>query len=443
MNVHLLRGLPLLIIAVALAYYFSFLYQHALNVPLGDDIYDVLKVLSGVVSAQDFGARLEIAFEQHNDHRTFASRLMYGFIYLTTGEINFRTLTYVANSALPLLLIILFFAIPTSLPRAMIILPATLVMLQLRSYGITLWSMAAFAYFYVFLYGFASLHCLHRINPKGFVLACLFATFSTFTLASGQVIWVVGILSLLHQLLVRRSCSAAYIFVWILVGAAVLFIWRIGLQTPNTLWAMMTQFFLTPGHHVLYTLTLLGSALSESAVAITAFAGALMLISLVISSLYAYRKSDLRPELYCWFVVFSAAAMVLGRAPYSTVEYALSSRYSFPSVLMLATVWVMIAVRLRIASWKLLIVVSLLAATYNIGSYKIYSEALQPHVEKRVRNFNQGKYWAWYRPMKETRAIVAEATLLGIYNAPEKPLPEPIIFQSEVADDQGAILEKK
>ncbi|MEP1471051.1 MAG: hypothetical protein ABJK25_08780 [Halieaceae bacterium] len=443
MNYRLLHISALLLILIAIAYYFHFLYQHSLNVPLGDDIYDVLKVMSGVVASQDLGAGFEILFEQHNDHRTLASRLMYSLVLLATGEIDFRTLTFVANMALPLLMLVLYVAIPESLPRLMVLLPAALTILQLRAYGITLWSMAAFAYFYVFLYGYASLHFLHRITLGRFFLACLFATLSTFTLASGQVIWVVGLLSLFHQSFIHRSSSKIFVLLWILVGASVLLVWRIGLQTPNTLWAMLEQFLLTPEHHVLYTLTLLGSALSEHMVSVAALAGAVMLISLIISSLHGYRKRDIRLELYCWFIVFSAAAMVLGRAPYSTVDYALSSRYSFPSVLMLATVWVMIAVRLQVTSWKLLVVMSALAAAYCINSYDRYSEALQPHVEKRVRNYNQGKYWAWYRPMKETKAIVTEAALLGIYNPPEKPLPEPIIFLPDVVQDEDADLEKK
>jgi hypothetical protein len=434
--------LPLLITA-AVAYYFFFLYQHALNVPLGDDLYDVLQVLSGVINAPDASSGFDILYAQHNDHRTFASRLVYGATYLLTGEINFRTLTFIASLALPLLLTLLYLATPKSLPRLFILLPATLLLLQLRAYGITLWSMAAFAYFYVFLYGFASLHFLHEINPRRFALACLFAIMATFTLASGQVVWVVGLVSLLHQVLLRRSASWLYILGWIVVAVGVLVVWRAGLETPNTLWAMLQQLFLTPGHHVLYTLTLLGNAASEQSVGPPALVGALMLVAALICSIHSRRSQDPRLELYCWFIVLSVAAMVLGRAPFSSVDYALSSRYSFPSVLMLATIWVTLAARLKLASWQPLLVALLLATLYCINSYKIYSVALQPYVEKRVQNFNQGKYWAWTRPMKETNGIVLEAVSLGIYHPPQRPLPKPVIFVSESKSGAGKTMEQK
>ncbi|MEP5567761.1 MAG: hypothetical protein ABJN62_08010 [Halioglobus sp.] len=435
--------LPLLLIVAALVHYFFFLYQHALNVPLGDDIYDVLQVLSEVIKSDDVSTSFEALYAQHNDHRTLASRVLYLATYLSTGEINFRILTFLANLALPLLLALLYFATPKNLPRLLILLPAALLLLQLRSYGITLWSMAAFAYFYVFLYGFASLHCLDSVNPQRFGLACLFAILATFTLASGQVVWVVGLASLLHQAFVRRSASWLYAVTWVAIAAGVLAVWRMGLETPNTLWAMLQQFFITPGHHILYTLTLLGNAVSEKSVGFPALAGALMLIAVLICSIQARHKTDLRLELYCWFILLSVAAMVLGRAPYSTVDYALSSRYSFPSVLMLATVWVTLASRMRITHWKIILLASALAATYSMSSYKIYSAALQPYVEKRVQNFNQGKYWAWTRPMKETNGIVLEAVSLGLYNPPNRPLPKPLLVSPEPRSGSSETMENK
>lgn len=416
-----------LIVAITFLY-FAFLYRHALNVPLGDDIYDVLQVISGVLNAEDTSSAFEILYAQHNDHRTLASRLLYLLIYFINGEVNFRTLTFIASLALPLLLTLLYRAMPRHELRYLALLPAALVLMQLRAYGITLWSMAAFAYFYVFLYGFASLHFLHRVSPYRFTLAAVLATLATFTLASGQVVWLIGLYSLLHQAFVRKTANWLYAPCWIIITVCVLLAWRSGLETPNTFWAMLAQFFETPGHHILYTLALLGNAVSESSVAFAAMAGALVLTTVLICSIHSRGDEDLRLELYCWFIVFSVAAMVLGRAPYSTVDYALSSRYSFPSVLMLASTWVLVATRLQLRPVSLLLAASLLAGIYCASSYRIYGAALQPHVEKRVQNYNQGKFWAWTRPMKETNAIVAKAVELGVYDPPSRPLPEPRIY---------------
>ena len=418
--------LPALLIALVALHYFSFLNQHAINVPLGDDIYDVLQVVSGLQKAPDLASAWETIYTQHNDHRTLSSRLVYYGSYLLTGEINFRTLTFLANLALPLLLFLLLRMSYSHPLPILVLLPAALVLLQLRAYGITLWSMAAFAYHFVFLYGFAAIYCLHRVTPLRFVIALCLATLATFSLASGQAIWLIGLIALLHQWLFRDS-NWRYPLGWVIAAILILKAWRVGLETPNTLYAMLEFFFHSPGHHILYTLSLLGSAVSENNVGIAALAGAAMLVALLTGSLRSLRSDDIRLTLCAWFVVLSVVAMVLGRAPYSTVDYALSSRYSFPSILLLATCWMMLAVNYHWRSWLILGPAVTLAICYNIYSYQTYSNALQPYVEKRVENFNKGRYFAWTRSMKETSAIVAEAVELDIYHPPATPLPTPRI----------------
>ena len=436
------QWMPAILILTTIGYYFAFMYQHAINVPLADDIYDILQVVSGVITAQDKESALQILYAQHNDHRTFASRLIYYGIYLIQGNIDFRTLVFLANLALPLLLGLLYLMARNRGEKYLLLLPAALILFQLRAYGIILWSMAAFAYFYVFLYGFCCLCCLHQISRKRFVLAIFFASAATFTLASGQVVWLVGFISLLHQSLIRRSAPYFYTLCWAIAAAVVLVTWRLGLETPNTLLAMLTNFFNFPGHHVLYCLTLLGCAVTENSVALAAMAGMTMIAILVVSTVKSSREEDLRLELCCWFVVLSVAAMVLGRS-FTSVDYALSSRYSFPSVLMLATTWVLVVVRLDIQSRKLLLLGGLLAATYCVSSYYVYSKPLQYQAEKRVKNFNEDNYWAWPHPRRESNAIVAQAVSLGVYQPPSRPLPDPRIDSGGKKKDNSMKLERK
>ena len=308
------RWLPAGLIIAVVAYYFGFLYRHTLNVPFADDIYDILAVLSQVIAAEDKMSAFQILFAQHNDHRTLASRLIYCLSYLMSGKIDFRELTFLANLALPLLLLCFYLMAQKDQKRLWILVPAALFLFQLRAYGINLWAMAAFAYFYVFLYGFYSLFFLNDVSRGRFIIAAILASLATFTLASGQVIWLIGLASLLHQAFIRKNASFLYAIAWTGVGLAMLLAWRVGLETPNSLSFMLTNFFRAPGHHILYTLTLLGSAVSETSVAQAALVGFAMLVTLVISTLISIRKDDLRMELCCWFVVLSVMAMVFGRS---------------------------------------------------------------------------------------------------------------------------------
>ena len=415
----------MLLVGLAVAVYGAFLYRYAFNIPFADDIKDVLQVLADIEEAQGISEVFPRLFEQLNDHRTLSQRLIYLAVYQFYGEISFRGLVFLANLALPLLLWLLYLPLRQSRASVLVIVPAALLLLQLRTYGISFWSMAAFAYFYVFLYGYASLYCLHKVNGKRFSLAILFATLSTFSLASGQLIWLVGFASLLHQCLLLRRASLWYLSVWLLTAVLVLVAWRIGLETPNTVSGVLEHFFSTPLKHIGYYLVLLGSAVSEQNVIPAGLTGVLLLLILVLSSVRNYRQEDLRLELCAWFAALSVAAMVLGRAPYSPVEYALSSRYSFPSVLLMATVWVMLATRLSLHGRRILWLAILLSSVYCINSYRLYSTALQPELERRVELFNSNVYWQFGTTVPESNAMVARAVELGIYHPPASPYPLP------------------
>lgn len=417
------RFLSTTLVLLAAIFYFGYLWQGALNVPFADDIFDVLKVLSDLLGAEDPATAWEILYTQHNDHRTLSSRLLYFAVYLVSGEIDFRVLIFLANLALPLLLYSLYRVAHQHRLNYLVIVPAALALFQPRAYGVMLWSMAAFAYFYVFLYGFYSLHCLYNVTRLRFAAATVLALLATFTLASGQLVWLVGLASLLHQYFREKRISYWYPLCWLVFAVAACSFWRLGLNTPNTPMAMLESVLASPGYYVLYALTLLGNGVTEKSVALAASTGAVMLITLLVLSLRSRKQPDLRLELCCWYVVLSVIAMTMGRAPYSTIEYALSSRYSFPSIIALSTLWVLIVLRTNVRSHGIMLIAILVSGAYCISAYGIYSEALQPHLDKRVDDFNRGRYWAWPHPNRETKAIVEKAVTMGLYTPPVTPLP--------------------
>ena len=423
-----IRWIPLAGIGLALFFYGQFLYLHAMNIPFADDILDVLQVMSGLIGADQPGQSLELLFAQHNDHRTTSSRLLYYLSYAAEGEINFRTLTFVANFALIMILLVMYLAIRDHFAPWLLLLPAALVLFQLRAYGLTLWSMAAFAYFYVYLYGFACLLMLRNINGVRFIFAILLASLATFTLASGQMIWLVGVVSLLQQVAIRKKVPLSYVAVWLGAAIAVMLAWRVGLETPNTLLYVLDFFIQKPWYQLTYYFVLLGNAVTEESVTVAATAGGLMFLLLCYSTFRNRRAGNILPELFGWYIVFSVIAMTLGRAPYSDIEYALSSRYSFPSVLMLANSCIVVFYRLDRRYLKLFLLPIFLASVYCVSSYTVYAEKLQSAVEKRVQNYNRKNYWVFGKTRKETNPIVRRAVSQKIYVPPSRPYPQPTIF---------------
>jgi hypothetical protein len=420
----------LALIVACLFFYFAYLHQHAINVPLADDIDDALMVANTTANADSAREVLEALFTQHNDHRTLATRSTYLAVLGLTGELNFRTLNFLSNLALPALLLLLWQWTRNRQHALLALLPAALLLLQLRAYGITFWAMAAFAYFYVFLYGFLAIHFLHRVAPWRFALAAVCAGLGTFTLASGPHIWLVGLVSLLHQCWRPGGPRPlGYVLTWLLLAAVTLLSWRIDLATPNTLSAMLGHLIEEPGHLLLYTLTLLGNIASDTSVIWAALCGAILLVVTAVLTLRHFRDSDIRVELACWLVIASAAAMAMGRW-FAPVDYGLSSRYAFPSTLLAACCWTLLAYRIQ-PSLRGLVLTVVLAGAFYFHSWQHYSAALQPYMEKRVASFNRGNFPAWPHPLKLSNAAVAESIELGIYKPPTRPLPpaEVVVFE--------------
>ncbi|MEH6569397.1 MAG: hypothetical protein V7709_09990 [Halioglobus sp.] len=422
-----LAWLPPAGIFITIACYGAFLFAHAINIPFADDILDVLQVINGLVNSDDAATKADLLFAQHNDHRTLSSRLIYYLVFSLEGEVNFRSLTFVANFALVLIFALWYLSVRDHSARWLILLPVALILFQLRAYGITLWSMAAFAYFYVYLYGFASLYCLGKKGTFSFVAALVLASLATFTLASGQMVWFIGLAALLHQAVVLKRRSIVLPVLWFVATVFVMLAWRAGLETPNSMSHVLGLLWETPVHHLFYYFALLGSAVSESSVVAAVISGAVMVLVLAGSTVYHFRVDNLQLELFGWFICLSVFAMVLGRAPYSDIEYALSSRYSFPSILLLSNTFLIVAYRADRRFLKLVPAVVLLALIYCFTSYRLYSVALQPYMEKRVDNFNRKNYWVFGKPKKETNPIVQESISMAVYAPPARPFPQPKI----------------
>lgn len=426
---------PLLLIIASAGYYFWFLYQYAVNIPLQDEIYEVLNFMSAVVKSDDWHTTLRLFFNNYNDHRTASSRLIYYGAYLVQGEVNFRTLTILANLALPLLLVLFYLRVRDQQYRWLLLLPAAFFLFQLRAYGIMFWSMSAFAFFYAFLYGFCCVYLLHEVNRTRFFIAIVFAALANFSLASGQIVWLLGLVSLLHQGMVQKSVSIRYALYWLLIAIVALMVWQCapsfepiadwGLPSGTTLGAPPAgaPFLESFIHLVQFFLLLLGSFIGEGSKLFAATLGGLSLAVLAWVSVNSYRETDIRLELCWWYVVLTIAAVAVGRADFLKLEYALNSRYSILSILMLATAWTLLAVKLNIRSIRILLLVSLAVGLFSFDSYVRYAGIFESHINGRIKFYNRQVYPALGYTVQESGATVKEAISLGIYKNPPRPLP--------------------
>lgn len=422
---------PLALILLIGGWYASFIYQHAINVPYADDVEDVLEFMNAAVQSSGFVNTLNLFFEQFNEHRTGATRLVYWASYALGGEINFRWLIFLTNFALVLVLLMLYVTVRGSAHPALLLLPAALILFQIRAYMLQFWTMSGYAYMYVLVFGFAALICLHRVTPARFACAVLFAVAAAFTLASGQIVWLVGLLSLAHQAFVRRSASVRYPALWLGLAVLTLVIYRIDYIGSSTFSVMLEDFIHAPLHYIGYFLALLGNAITGSSEALAIGAGLLVGLLTACFLLLRWREENVQLELFALYLVLSIGAMTVGRAVYTEVSYALSSRYTIPSIMLFATVAVMLgrSFATRPAGRAGQGVLVVLAVVYMVSSHPLYRPDLQLMLQMQVNNFNQGNYWTINLPPKTSRAIVQQSIDLGIYKPPVRPLPRPAVSE--------------
>lgn len=409
-----------------------FVFRHAINVPYADDVEDVLQFMNTVAQTSGFAATFDVFFAQFNEHRTIATRVMYWSSHALGGEINFRWLVFITNLALPLVLLMFFHALRGQPYRAWILLPAACVLFGIRPYMVQFWTMSGYAYMYVLAFGFAALLCLRGVTPARFAGAAGFAILATFSLASGQLAWAVGLVSLLHQALVLRSVSWRYPACWALVAVAVLVLYRVGYQATSTLDPVIADVMSNPWHYIAYYLALLGSAFSETNEALAIGGGFVLGLVVAACLLLRWRREDVEVELFAIYLAVSIAAMTAGRAFVTEVSYALSARYAIPSVMLLACVVVLLGRALmtsRPVVFKGQLVLVALALAFWLSTFALYRPDLQKMLQMQVGNFNGGHYWTINLPREESRAIVEESIARGIYRPPARPLPKPDVAE--------------
>lgn len=432
----LLRWLPLLALGAVVAHYLWFVYRHAVNIPYHDDIYDFLNFVIQVDSANSLRAVFDALWTNYNDHRTSASRLLVYGVYLVQDEVNFHSLTLLAHLALLFILMLFYMCIRSDEHKWVYILTAALLLLNLRSHPLMFFSQGGFAYYYVFFYAFASLFALHNVTGFRLVIAAVLSTLATFTLASGQIVWLIGLASLLQQSLVSRRKSIKYSLIWFLLAIAVLILWRIGFvvvhdKIPAGLPSdqlvdspVSLPLYLGLARYISWFLVILGCAFIDFSVMWAGVVGFIMLAILTCFTVKSYKCEDVRLVLCGWYVVLAAAAVSAGRAlQIRQTEYILNERYSLLSVLLFCILFLLFQKRHRVCKSTVAYLMVLMAGMYSAWTFYHFKNAAQQTLNSRYELFNDGIYWVIRKPIAESVGIVNKAISAGIYHPPCRPFP--------------------
>jgi hypothetical protein len=418
-----LSWLPFVALVGVIGYYLWFVYAHAINIPYHDDIFDLLRFVTQIEKTESGAEKLALLNETYNDHRTTATRLLVHGAYLLEHEVNFRTLTIIANLALPLMLLLFFFAVRGDPYRWIWLLIAALLMLTPRIYKLILHAQSSFAFLYVILYAFAGLFVLHRVTPVRFLFAVVLCSMSTFTLASGKIVWLLGFISLLHQSAVLKQKSFWYPALWLMISVAVIAAWQLGFE--KLIYGTNDELLLGERvwRYVAVLLTMLGSAVSDTSTLVAAVVGVVIIAILFVQSAQSIKQQDIRLLLCCWYVFLSAAATTLGRAVMVQPQYVLHEGYGIHSVLLISCLAVLVLSQSKSRRVPVILAVVAAAGVYGTWSYLHFEAQVLEILQVRYKEFNEYQYPQAFRRPEDSNAVVNEAIRAGIYRPPCRPFP--------------------
>lgn len=205
--------------------------RFAINTPFWDDLFVVENSLLPIERSASLAEKLRHWFGWYTqtEHRIVYNRLVFWLIDKLGGEVNYRAAMVVGNLSLVgmgLLFLKLFRQL--GFP-AKFWLPVPFLLFGLASYYNQFWGMGSVSNFTVVWFVLLAIYFLVKPTRAAFALAVAFALAATLTLASGLLVWAVGLVLLFFQ---RRY---AVLTAWALLTALTVALYVRGYVRPD--WA--------------------------------------------------------------------------------------------------------------------------------------------------------------------------------------------------------------
>ena len=318
--------------------YFTFIFRYAVNAPLADDFYTVLKFLNDFYPAA-FAEKIKLLFAQHNEHRLFFNRLT-AVVFDAFGGVNFKYLILFGNILLLGLTWVFFLAFKEKSDKIKYFLPAVLILFQPQPAGSIFWATSILQNAGVFLFSALAVYFLASKKKYGFLTGTFFSVLAAFSAGSGLFVFAVGIVMLFSM---KRVKEALY---YIFIGVVIVLVYFYGYTLPAH--AGEQYFRLNMITSPLTFLTLCGSAFVPNSRVISEITGLPLLnwliaattgLALSVWFFYLTKKKyyKVNPVIYFFFIYLflTALVLVLTRGGVGILR-AFSGRYRFISVLLVA-----------------------------------------------------------------------------------------------------------
>ncbi|MCE7066437.1 hypothetical protein [Dyadobacter sp. CY326] len=347
-----LSGIALILIPVV--YFYLILESYTLNIPFTDD-FNLLETIHNFHIADGFTAKIEVLFEQVNQHRFGFERTVMLIMYFFTGTVNIKTQILLGNLFMLGICYLLFLSFKKEQISWYYFIPVPYVLFNLVYFENAIWGIAAIQNTPLIFFAFLTAYGMGRNDQKGNVLGIVAALLTTFTSGSGILVWIIGVLILALQ---KRF---KLLFLWLAIAAVVLIFYFLydyqvipshtGSVWPHPIFNLIFVFAFWGNVLYMDTLHPLYPAFYPDLVACVLLGAAISVVFCVwVLKLFVKRK-PVWSDWFLWgammFALGTGAMFVISRPISTYIMYGgniFSRRYMIFGVALLATVYVCVII---------------------------------------------------------------------------------------------------
>jgi len=335
-----IKTLDLIFGLLILSYFLFVFFKYSINIPVNDD-YDVINNFNNILNAETFYEKIELFYLQHNEHRILYDKLWFYISYLFNPDgLNFNFLAFIGNASLVAILIFYYKKLQY-LNQYLIIIPLSVLLLNLTFWENLTFSMAALANLTFLFFALVSLNYLTKEeNNRNLFLSIIFFFLSIMTQGGGIFLFPIGLIILF----IKKN--KVYFFKYFALSTIVIVFYFIDYTKHPS--PKLLDIFTNSFEHFKFYLSFLGSAIanyhffpdnSEQAFVRSVVLGSILTFFYVITIVKKYYKKNLfNFSVMTLLILISIVTSItrLNQGIYSSY----SSRYRLISVIFLITVFI-------------------------------------------------------------------------------------------------------
>ena len=187
-----------LVFCPVLIYFYS-IHTYATNIPFSDDYPKHLDQIISIIKSNTLLDKLSLIFSKSLENLLFFNKAILLLIYSVLGEINLKVAIVISNIALLGLLFFVYKALPEKREKIYLVLPASLLMFQLKLNWIYIMWSGNIGVLYGLCFAGLVFYFLEKNSLQYFFCAIFFAICSVASFGSGVATLATGWVALIIQ----------------------------------------------------------------------------------------------------------------------------------------------------------------------------------------------------------------------------------------------------